>query len=205
MSFSGKCFFREASFQGNKFPRKLGSIFLGKLRSVFPRKLGNVFSGKLRCVFLGKQEMFSQGSIIIKEYVYWKNVILGKSCPQYASPVIPPSVFSLGDLSFCSPKGSCFEMPVNPFSPHKSQPTPIIFEKSIFLKEITYATSFLDLFLGEVYHTHATFVDKLTMNSTYLMVLIFALALSIMKAFGFHLGKLMPHQTPWETQMCVLE
>jgi len=96
-------------------------------------------------------------------------------------------------------------MSVNPFSTHENQPTPIIFEKSIFLKEITYAMNFLDLFLGEVYHTHITFIDKLTMNSTYLMALIFTLASLIMKAFGFHLSKLMPRQTPWETQMCVLE
>jgi hypothetical protein len=96
-------------------------------------------------------------------------------------------------------------MSLNPFSPHQSQPTPVILEIYIFLKKITHAMSFLHWFLGEVYHTHTTFIDKLTMNSTYLMALIFALASSIMKAFGFHLGKLMPCQTPWETQMCVLE
>jgi hypothetical protein len=61
-------------------------------------------------------------------------------------------------------------MSMNPFSPRGSQPTLVILEKSTFLGETIYAMSFLDWFLGEVYHTHTTFINKLTMNSTYLMV-----------------------------------
>ncbi len=98
---------------------------------------------------LGNREMCFQGSVIIMKYAFQKNVIIMKYAsqrnvilgklfpwelsPQYAPLGIPPSTFSQGDLTICSPRGSCFEMLVNPFSPPRSQPTPIILGKTIIM------------------------------------------------------------------------
>jgi hypothetical protein len=43
MSFSGKHFLKESSSLRSEFPKKFGSIFLGKLRNDFLGKLGSIF------------------------------------------------------------------------------------------------------------------------------------------------------------------